>query len=149
MVTEGQRIEKKGRARKAGPRKKTMKKARWVSSGLFRAAPQAEDFSFPTSRFFAALFCVTQEKSAQSGAKKLCLEAVVFCVALPKEGGLYAAYRGGTAACCCRNDLHGAVRSEAAAIHIRDRASDRYLEGLKKSRQPQNHAAASPSESNR
>ena len=63
---------------KAGPHKKTMKKVRWVSSGLFRAAPQAEDLSFLTSRFFAALLCVTQEKSAQSGAKKLCLGALVF-----------------------------------------------------------------------
>ena len=55
-----------------------MKKVRWVSSGLFRAAPQAEDLSFLTNRFFAALLCVTQEKSAQSGAKKLCLGALVF-----------------------------------------------------------------------
>ena len=36
-----------------------------------------------------------------------------------------------------------------AAIHIRYRASDRYLEGLEKNRQPQNHAAAGLSESNR
>ena len=63
---------------KAGPHKKTMKKVRWVSSGLFRAAPQTEDFSVQTSGFFAALLCVMQEKSAQSGAKKLCLGALVF-----------------------------------------------------------------------
>ena len=37
-----------------------MKKARLVSSGLFRAAPQAKDLSFLTNRFFAALLCVTQ-----------------------------------------------------------------------------------------
>ena len=77
-----------------------MKKARWDSSGLFRAAPQTEDFSFQTSGFFAALLCVTQEKSAQSGAKKLCLGALVFCVVLPNScafclaSGL--AFRAGT-----------------------------------------------------
>ena len=71
-------MTQKERHAKAGPHKKTMKKARWVSSGLFRAAPQAEDLSFLTNRFFAALLCVTQEKSAQSGAKKLCLGALVF-----------------------------------------------------------------------
>ena len=63
-----------------------MKKARWDSSGLFRAAPQAEDFSFLTNRFFAALLCVTQEKSAQSGAKKLCLGALVFLCGAAKMG---------------------------------------------------------------
>ena len=62
-----------------------MKNARWVSSGRFRAAPQAEDFSFLTNRFFAALLCVTQGKSAQSGAKKLCLGALVFLCGAAKD----------------------------------------------------------------